>query len=356
MTSIGAATRSYEAWLRRELKVREADLALKHRLMASGVLPFLRGTFYRWVSLWHERCPELTDAPSVLAVGDLHIENFGTWRDAEGRLVWGINDVDEAASMPYTIDLVRLATSAVLAAKDRHLTMSAKALCKAILKGYRTSLASGGRAFVLEEGQPALRAIALSAEREPDRYWQHLASLRPVAAPATVRDLIAAQLPGPLALFRTVRRVAGIGSLGRPRYVGIGLWHGAYVAHEAKAMLPSAYDWALDRPTARIRGAEILARAVRCPDPFLTIGDRWQLRRLGPHCSRIELAMLPERRDERHLLEAMGWETANLHLGSPKAAALAAADLERRPKFWLFEAAKRMAKATTADWQEWRRR
>ena len=29
------------------------------------------------------------DAPQVLSVGDLHLENFGTWRDADGRLVWG---------------------------------------------------------------------------------------------------------------------------------------------------------------------------------------------------------------------------------------------------------------------------
>ena len=51
----------------------------------------------------------------MLAVGDIHVENFGTWRDAEGRLVWGVNDFDEAARMPYAIDIVRLATSAVLA-------------------------------------------------------------------------------------------------------------------------------------------------------------------------------------------------------------------------------------------------
>jgi hypothetical protein len=26
--------------------------------------------------------------PRVLGVGDIHLENFGTWRDAEGRMVW----------------------------------------------------------------------------------------------------------------------------------------------------------------------------------------------------------------------------------------------------------------------------
>ena len=44
-------------------------------------------------------------------VGDLHVENFGTWRDVEGRLVWGVNDFDEAYALPYTNDLVRLVAS-----------------------------------------------------------------------------------------------------------------------------------------------------------------------------------------------------------------------------------------------------
>ncbi len=59
------------------------------------------------------------DAPQVLAVGDMHLENFGTWRDADGRLVWGVNDFDEAAVMPYPLDLVRLAASIRLAPKLR---------------------------------------------------------------------------------------------------------------------------------------------------------------------------------------------------------------------------------------------
>ena len=52
--------------------------------------------------------------PKVLAVGDLHIENFGTWRDSEGRLVWGVNDFDETWRLPYTQDLVRLTTSTLI--------------------------------------------------------------------------------------------------------------------------------------------------------------------------------------------------------------------------------------------------
>jgi uncharacterized protein (DUF2252 family) len=58
--------------------------------MAEAAFPFLRATFYRWMQIWPEVCPDLAKAPHVLGIGDLHVENFGTRRDAEGRLVWGV--------------------------------------------------------------------------------------------------------------------------------------------------------------------------------------------------------------------------------------------------------------------------
>ena len=88
--------------------------------MAADPFQFLRATYWRWAETILQVCPELKSAPSVLAVGDIHIENFGSWRDNEGRLVWGVNDFDEAARMPYVLDLVRLATSAVLAKGTGH--------------------------------------------------------------------------------------------------------------------------------------------------------------------------------------------------------------------------------------------
>src|SRR5881628_503830 len=114
------ATRRFEEWLRRRTAVVEPDLRTKHKHMAEAAFPFLRATFYRWMQVWPEVCSDLAKAPKVLAVGDLHIENFGTWRDAEGRLIWGVNDFDEAYPMAYSNDLVRLAASAHVAIAERH--------------------------------------------------------------------------------------------------------------------------------------------------------------------------------------------------------------------------------------------
>src|SRR5262245_36449546 len=85
--------------------------------MRKSAFDFCRATYFRWALTIEKVCPEVTDCPRVLSVGDIHVENYGVWRDADARLVWGVNDFDEAATMPYAYDLVRLATSVCLAPK-----------------------------------------------------------------------------------------------------------------------------------------------------------------------------------------------------------------------------------------------
>ncbi|HEX2647971.1 MAG TPA: DUF2252 family protein, partial [Candidatus Dormibacteraeota bacterium] len=74
-TEITDATRSFERWLGDRQRLRRDDLEFKHQQMAADAFSFLRATFYRWAELWSEELPELGDAPRVLAVGDLHVEN-----------------------------------------------------------------------------------------------------------------------------------------------------------------------------------------------------------------------------------------------------------------------------------------
>jgi hypothetical protein len=151
--------------------------------------------------------------------------------------------------------------------------------------------------------------------------------------------------------WHIVHRVAGLGSLGRERYVAIADWRGGSVAREAKALAPSACFWAREgKGTAPILYQRILDTAIRCRDPFVRFQKRWIVRRLAPDCSRIELAEMPKERDEIRLLHAMGWETANVHLGSIKAVKLAA-DLKKRPSNWLLKAAQAMEKRVLADFK-----
>ncbi len=354
---IQKATKKYEAWLAKQTPLVKADLALKHTQMAEGVFPFLRATFYRWVQLWPEVCPDLAKAPVVLAVGDLHVENFGTWRDIEGRLIWGVNDFDEVYPMPYTIDLVRLAASAMLAVAAEHLSMSHKDACDAILTGYTEGLKVGGHPVVLGERHHWLSELAISELRDPIHFWQKMAALPTLKGriPPSAIKAMEKLLPEPGLPYRVAHRVAGLGSLGRQRFVAIADWRGSKVAREAKALVPSAYLWACNgRGSKEILYEKMLTRAVRCPDPFVHLRGRWIVRRLAPDCCRIELATLPKQRDECRLLSEMGRETANVHLGTQKAIKAVLRDLKKRPAGWLRKAAEAMVKATLSDWEQWK--
>jgi hypothetical protein len=282
-------------------------------------------------------------------VGDLHIENFGTWRDIEGRLIWGINDFDEAWRLPYTIDLIRLGTSALLAPA----ACGAKPAMDALLKGYGESLEAGGKPFALAEHHVALRTMATERLHAPEGFWEKLHALpeERKEPPAGARKAIESMMPEKGLDWHIVHRVAGLGSLGRERYVAIADWRGGSVAREAKALAPSACFWAQQGAgTAPILYQKILDAAIRCQDPFVRFQKRWIVRRLAPDCSRIELAEMPKERDEIRLLHAMGWETANVHLGSIKGVKLLA-DLKKRPRNWLLKAAQAMEKSVRADFK-----
>lgn len=355
--SIVRSTHSYESWLGDQIDLIPADLRLKHRAMAEAPFAFLRATFYRWAELWPRLCAELARAPRVLAVGDLHLENFGTWRDTEGRLVWGVNDFDEVFPLTWTQDLVRLATSAHLAIDGAHLALRHRDACDAILEGYRTALESGGRPFVLAEEHAWLRTIALGTLRAPTRFWAKMSELGTwkAAVPRSVREALERFLPERGLKYRIVHRAAGLGSLGRQRFMALASWRGGWVAREAKALAPSACSWATGEKAAAFAASQaVMTSAVRVPDPCVRVDGPWIVRRLAPDCARIELPDLPEGRDESMLLYAMGFETGNVHLGTKAARRRVRTDLARRPKRWLHEASRVMAKAVLEDWRAWR--
>ena len=358
------ATRNFEEWLVQRTHLDKKDLRLKHARMKAELFPFFRATYYRWVQLWPQICPDLAKAPYVLAVGDLHVENFGTWRDIEGRLIWGVNDFDEAWPMAYTIDLVRLAVSAHLAVEAGRLPLKREDICDTLRDGYRESLCEQGCAFVLGEKHQWLRLIAEGELRDPIRFWQKMDSLRTVKTevPISAVDAIEHLMPAPGISYRVVHRVAGLGSLGHARYVAIADWHGGRIAREAKALVQSSACWAESTATQKDKGpAEILYqtiinRAVRCPDPFVQLRGRWIVRRLGPHCSRIELASLRGPNTELRMLHAMGWETANIHLGTPSARKAILRHLDKQEKKWLHQAAEAGLRAVRADWEVWKKK
>lgn len=356
MNSIVKSTRLFEEWLGRRLKIVEADLAKKHREMALAPFRFLRGTFYRWSEVFPSVCEDLMDAPLVFGVGDLHIENYGTWRDSEGRLIWGINDFDEACELPYTNDLVRLAASARLAVDDDNLRISKDEAVKAILKGYVKALKAGGGPIVLAEHHRSLRRMAMSNQRSPNRFWKRMweQTYTPGEIPQDAVVELQAALPEPDPQAKLLSRQAGVGSLGRPRYVIVSKWRGGLIAREVKTTAPSAWSYVHGQALKVVLG-EVVANSVRAHDPFFQVKDKWGVRRLAPDCSKIDIASLAKHLHERMLLEAMGWETANIHLGTDGAREAIIKDLKGRSNDWLNKAAVKMVKRVRSDHARWQK-
>jgi hypothetical protein len=352
------ATRSYEKWMRSCTTVVESHLRHKHEQMREDLFLFFRGTFYRWAQLFPERCPDLQHAPKVLATGDLHVSSFGTWRDVEGRLSWGVDDFDESFPLPYTNDLVRLATSLKIVNDAGDLTTKFKKGCDIILEAYRDTLKTGGHPVVLAEHETILEKLGIDAIKPPDDFWAKLKERPAVngAIPADAKQALEKMLPEPSIECKIVRREAGMGSLGQQRFVAIAEWKGGCIAREAKAMLPSSCLWLSGQVGHHQPVYEkVMQSAVRAHDPFQKVIGKWLIRRLSPDSNPVEIESLPASRDEETLLHAMGSEAANVHLGTKGQSRNILHDLQKRKGDWLRSAAKSMAKATAREWKVYKK-
>jgi len=355
---IESVTASYEAWMRSCTNVLQSDLRSKHQQMKETPFGFLRGTFYRWAQLWPSVCSDLCGAPKVLAVGDLHVNSFGTWRDAEGRLCWGVDDFDEAYPLAYTNDLVRLAASLKIVIDAEGLSIKLKDGCDAILKGYSESFREGGHPVVLAEREQKLGKLSVDSFKPPTNFWEKLNHLPAVRQPLAkdLKRALEKTLPERRVEYKVVRRQAGLGSLGQERFVAIAGWQGGCIAREAKLMVPSACSWLNDEvENGQPRYQKAISSAVRSPDPFQVIDGLWLIRRLSPDSNPIDIQELPKHSDEEMLLTAMGSEAANVHLGTTSQTQKILKDLKARKRGWLQDAAVRMAKVLEKDWKRYRK-
>ena len=358
--NIHESTSSYEKWIGKSIQLNFPDLRYKHQQMKVSPFLFLRATFYRWAQAFPAVCPGASRAVHVLGVGDLHVENFGTWRDEDGRLVWGVNDFDEACELPYTNDLVRLSASAIFAIQEAGWKLTPQKVCDLVLEGYTRRLKEGGEPFVLEEHHKTLRTMAMSALRRPPVFWENLkAKLVPARSlPRRASKALEPLMPeGAEPQCFMLKKPKGLGSLGHRRYIALAEWQGGLIARETKELGPSAWFWA--RGLKRHPGLQVervLKQAVRCRDPFMHVRKGWTARRLAPHCFRIDLDTLDDEHDELCLLSSMGAETANIHCGDPKKIKLIRRDLAGRSATWLYEAAAGMVASVSKDWTQFRKR
>ncbi len=115
----------------------------KYSKLADDAFSFFRGTCHLF---YHDLPTVLTvkTPPNVWICGDVHLENFGTYKGDDRQIYFGINDFDESALAPCTWDLARLSTSIFLAADNLNLDrVVAIGLVQSYLTSYSTALSVG---------------------------------------------------------------------------------------------------------------------------------------------------------------------------------------------------------------------
>lgn len=195
---------AYENWMRTVCDVVEADLDRKHDRMSKNAFRFLRATFFRWAHSVKSTAPEIMELPAPLAVGDVHVENFGTWRDAEMRLVWGVNDHDDAAEIPYASDILRLAVSVRLA----DFSIGGRDAAQAIFEGYGEGLHDPGPTL-LDQTEIWMRDYVAVTDEQRNSFWDEIDGYPDASPSSDARSALLSSLPADADFERFARASKG---------------------------------------------------------------------------------------------------------------------------------------------------
>jgi uncharacterized protein (DUF2252 family) len=146
-------------------------VALKYQKMQEdkSAFTFLRGTCHLFYQDWPTATP-LNTAPLTWICGDLHLENFGTYKGDNRLTYFNINDFDEAALAPCTWELARFLTSVLIAAQSLDLDeSSALMLCDRFLQSYTLALTTGQARTVERETATGMVKDLLVSLKRRDR-------------------------------------------------------------------------------------------------------------------------------------------------------------------------------------------
>ncbi len=367
-------------------------LAMKYARMRTSPFAFLRGSCHLFqASLARSELPE---SPPAWACGDLHFENFGSYK-ADNRLVhFDINDFDEAALAPASWDLVRFLASLHTAARDLGLPEhESDALCGDFIDRYADALAAGKARWV--ERETATGAVADLLGQLHERRRAEFLRKRTVgqgsklalrvdsgkALPTTpaqasrVRAFMGAfaatqSEPDFFEVIDVADRIAGTGSLGTERYAilvrGRGAPDGHYLLDLKRAGASAlASRVPLAQPPWRdeaVRIATLQQRMQAASMAFLhpvTLGrDAFVLRELQPGEDRVELDRTRDSLDRfrdviRTMADVVAWAQLRSagRQGSADADALVAFGASRAWRQPLLSIARRLALEVVADWE-----
>jgi uncharacterized protein (DUF2252 family) len=150
-----------------------ATIPLKYALMRESSFRFLRGTCH----LFYEQADKalLPGSPAAWLCGDLHLENFGSFKGSDKQVYFDINDFDEAILGPALWDVLRLLTSILTACGNAGFTYSyTKKLIQQLAVSYFTTLQNGKAKTIERETATGLieELFTKTAERKEKKLIQ----------------------------------------------------------------------------------------------------------------------------------------------------------------------------------------
>lgn len=368
-------------------------LALKYRRMRADPFAFLRAT----ASLFFAGLPDaaaLRRAPAAWCCGDLHLENFGSYKGDNRLVYFDIDDFDEALLAPATWDPLRLAASVVAARATLKLDgRQAHALARLVVDTWADALADGHARWVERDTASGAVASLLEGLRGRKRV-DHLERRTTLGAKGRRRRLLtdgrhalpasradrervlhffeqhakASDRPDFFRALDVARRVAGTASLGVERFVvlveGKGSPDGNYLI-DLKAARPSVLRKRSPcrQPAWRDEAERVVTvqkRLQAIPSAFLQAvqldGRPFVMRGLQPSEDRVALGRLAagELPDfVRTLARCSAWAQLRGSGRQGSANADELVDLGQRHKWrrGLVEAARELAARSEADWK-----
>ncbi len=370
-------------------------LAMKYQAMRTNPFVFLRGTCH----LFYARLPKTSifkNAPLTWTCGDMHLENFGSYKGDNRLAYFDMNDFDEAALAPLSWEIVRLLTSILVSAESLSISQDeAYALCESFMNAYASALANGKATWaeretshgiirnLLEELRERQRPAFLNkrtvrkGKKRKIRIDGKKALLATDLQRATVTDLIdtfAQTQPAPefYKVIDVARRIAGTGSLGVDRYVilveGKGSPDGNYLL-DLKNALPSCLvnNLKVSQPKWKSeahRVVEIQRRMQAVSMAFLTPinmeKQSYVLRALQPAEDRVNLNHNLHNMEELHkVMGGLAHIVASAQLrstgrdGSAIADELIAYGQKKKWKAKCLSAAQHCAQQVQADWEDY---
>jgi uncharacterized protein (DUF2252 family) len=334
-----AVSSSLIARLRQFNADREPDrLAIKYGRMRQDAFGFFRGTAHLFYGDWPPRSP-LDRTPLTWACGDLHLENFGSYKGENRLAYFDINDFDEAALAPAGRDLARFAVSALLAARTMGLPgAEARSLLNQWRMAYSHALVVGKALWIERSTARGLvkrllqgvkrrtqadlidsRTIVSHDRRRLKLDGLHALPLSRDTKEAVARALanarVCRELPSFFRVLDVARRIAGNGSLGVRRFAVLVEGHGGRKGNallDLKEAVPSALAASVDtrqpRWDSQADRVVTIQRRVQAVSPALLnsvrIGHRsFILRELQPAEDRLALDCARNKR--RRLADAL---------------------------------------------------